>query len=1464
MVDPLSSSPLGDDYFARFDQPLASGDPLVPQAQPEDDMSFLEAVGDVARAPLAGLASAAEGFAEVGNILPGVDYDLEFNKGIFADSETGIGGFLQGTTQFLTGFIPAGGILSRVGAGASKARKIAQATRVRRLEQGVSASAKVKASQILERAARMSGKTSQYRRSMYGKAMAQGALADFLVFGEDEARLSNMLQEIPGLEENLLLEFLAQDDEDSALTSRLKAVLEGAGLGLAVEGVVNVLRGIGRRSKIVQRAKGEEEARRLLEANEAFIEESAEDALVGRQATESDSPIRSAIDEGVARAEAEGTDVVVQIDEEGAATFSQPQPIDPRVQELEAAAGAFEAKLVEKYGGLEFAKPRDRAKLRKMRHEAEDAARGEPLSNVELLERKAKDYEEELIVRRGSVENATKGERAYLTGLQNKAKRRGLTEGAAIDQPTPFGEETYRQKRPETQRVAESAQEAVAYGGVGPDRAAEIIRAADEAFESGEDLLDTRHEKIPGVMNLAMLGSDANRGFLRSYLNDFEIRNGVDEFGNPLPLEQIGKNPTANRPRGRGAKKSFLEAQAEESSGVYLERMLGRSPQEITAGLKRMAIGQRKISTMQAAAGKYIDSYLLDLDMLRLAAKGQDVVLPTGRKMTNAEFLKSQNLKSQDAAALAYQEAEEAFGELLRSFGSVRREGGRNLRAMGQRSAAVATPEFIEARLKAMGGRERILNNAEALAMMKKELGTSAMVQKLLHFDKKQRFYAMMNEVFVNNILSAPRTLTTNLFGNMGTAIYGPLETLLGAAVSKGARKIMGRDATLVAKEMQRATDELMQLAEQFGTAWAYGRKAWRQKDYILDAGQGTLDLPEFMQTAVNSENFGYVIGKELDPSKGLGLAVEKFGNVIRTPSRALMATDEFFKQWQYRSSVSSDLMFEGRIKKQEGEIDDIDLFVERELRAMTRRGQAFTQRNLQAQAMRIYRPDMERYKKATFPLDALQADRDAWVKKQMQSKDGVDRGEIAQRALEKARERTFTNDLDPDGGFLSSVGIAAQRLGTKHPWFRLFVPFIRTPMNILLYASRRTALPGVNKDLYGAAEYMYRTRLGSKNLDAVKTKMAQQLASKDARVQADAMGRMMSALGFSSLALGMVAANRITGAGPKDKRQRDLLAQTGWQPYSIKVGDTYLSYQKMDPFATMLGIFADIGDAGRYAPPEEQGELAKLMMGAVASVANNIQSKSYLQGLVQASGILTDPDVTVSKTTGRLASAFMVPAFVAAGRDLTDPQLREVRGPLDQIISRIPFLSDSLDPQRNILGEPVDKKTFSGAGRTAVDLSNIFLPTMINATTDDVVSQELAELGYPFDNPQRFKYSEDLSKITNDKGQSAYDRWMELTGTVKIGYGQRRNLRSAMRRLIQSNYYQRLPIEGVSELDVKSPRVQEIQNLLDRYRSAALRQMLTEFPELERTSRAQRLAKIASRRGQSPEAIRNQLFPLE
>ena len=576
------------------------------------------------------------------------------------------------------------------------------------------------------------------------------------------------------------------------------------------------------------------------------------------------------------------------------------------------------------------------------------------------------------------------------------------------------------------------------------------------------------------------------------------------------------------------------------------------------------------------------------------------------------------------------------------------------------------------------------------------------------------------------------------------------------------------------------------------------------------------------------------------------------------------MFTDEFFKQWNYRASVASDLLLEGRKKVKSGELKNLDEFVDKELSALTRRGQALTERNLQAEANKRYRPDDPQYQH-TLGFEEMQIDREQWIKKQMGDPEVLNRGAIADRALRKARERTFTNDLDPDNGFLSSLGTTMQTFGTKHPLFRLFVPFIRTPMNIFIYAGRRTALPVVNRDLIAAGEYLFKVSLGNKKADQLRSKLAQELTSQDDSVRAEAAGRMMSAIGFSTAFFGAAAAGNITGAGPKDKDQRSLMQQAGWQPYSIKVGDTYVSYSKLDPFATIAGIFADMFDAAKYADKSRQSELETLMTAAAVSLAHNVQSKSYLQGLVQATGIISDPEVSIPKTAGRLGAALTVPALVASFRDATDPNMLEVRGMTDQMIARIPLLGSAmLDPQRTVLGEPVDKKTFGGVEREFADVGGAFLPMVINRSTDDIVSAELAALAYPFSNPGEQKYGTLLTDHVNAKGQTAYDRWMELVGEVKLGYGTKRNVRQTLRRLIQSSAYQGLPKDGVDELDEDSPRVREINRVLRRFRAAALRQMLQEFPDVRAQARNKTVANQALRRGVGTDVVRNQLFPLE
>ena len=62
-----------------------------------------------------------------------------------------------------------------------------------------------------------------------------------------------------------------------------------------------------------------------------------------------------------------------------------------------------------------------------------------------------------------------------------------------------------------------------------------------------------------------------------------------------------------------------------------------------------------------------------------------------------------------------------------------------------------------------------------------------------------------------------------------------------------------------------------------------------------------------------------------------------------------------------------------------------------------------------------------------------------------------------------------------------------------------------------------------------------------------------------------------------------------ISGAGPTDPQQRAAMLANGWQPYSVKIGDTWYSYRRLDPFASILGPTADLVELasdGRIAEP--------------------------------------------------------------------------------------------------------------------------------------------------------------------------------------------------------------------------------------------------------------------------------------
>jgi hypothetical protein len=293
-----------------------------------------------------------------------------------------------------------------------------------------------------------------------------------------------------------------------------------------------------------------------------------------------------------------------------------------------------------------------------------------------------------------------------------------------------------------------------------------------------------------------------------------------------------------------------------------------------------------------------------------------------------------------------------------------------------------------------------------------------------------------------------------------------------------------------------------------------------------------------------------------------------------------------------------------------------------------------------------------------------------------------------------------------------------------------------------------------------------------------------------------------------------------------------------------------------MDPYASMLGIFGDMSDINRYAPPEMQEEVQALGFNTAIAIARNVGSKTYLQGVMDLAGLMENPERFVAKT-GRKFAAASVPYSGLMGQSIYavtgDETMREVRTVIDAMQAKIPFLSAGLDPQRNFMGERSERYMALGGRWT-----DWFLPIVHSTTSSDSINLEIAGLGHRFAPPSSVRYGTNMREMVGDSGQSAYDRWMELHQEVRIGG---RSLNQAMSRLIKSSRYTRMSPEGFG--DEGSPRVKAINSLLQDYRIKAERELFREFPDLSAHKRNKMISRRALRTGQSPESIRATLFPL-
>lgn len=356
---------------------------------------------------------------------------------------------------------------------------------------------------------------------------------------------------------------------------------------------------------------------------------------------------------------------------------------------------------------------------------------------------------------------------------------------------------------------------------------------------------------------------------------------------------------------------------------------------------------------------------------------------------------------------------------------------------------------------------------------------------------------------------------------------------------------------------------------------------------------------------AINKKNKGRVGGDAFSPAIG-----GWWGKVVRAPSfRMMMLADVMVKSFFTRIEVASQAH---QIARTEG---------------------------LSGQAM------------ATRIAELMKPGSIAWV-----------------RGLAQAKKITFQTNIGDGSSAVDSIDGLAKLLNKAksghHGWLakgvsHFVVPFVNTPTNIFKVGATMSPL-GTFLAIIDAGRALNQRRQG--NVEEANRLYSASRALDDLVNQTVAWGAVIA---ISQLIRPDDDDDKlpwITGTmqwKTTSKGERDIAYKVA-PPQSIRIGDRWYSYARLDPFATMLASIVDSMTVVNSDKPadEKWGTLAGQM-------ANNLKDKTFLQGLSDLFNAIQDPGRFGPKWAQNIATGF-VPNFVRQPLRAIDPNIRDSSTPKD------------------------------------------------------------------------------------------------------------------------------------------------------------------------------------------------------
>lgn len=399
----------------------------------------------------------------------------------------------------------------------------------------------------------------------------------------------------------------------------------------------------------------------------------------------------------------------------------------------------------------------------------------------------------------------------------------------------------------------------------------------------------------------------------------------------------------------------------------------------------------------------------------------------------------------------------------------------------------------------------------------------------------------------------------------------------------------------------------------------------------------------------------------------------------------------------------------------------------------------------------------------------------------------------LRDQAIQQAKYLTFTTPASE-----KSITDAMLKLRYRSYVGSFIMPFINTPANILSYSLERTPLAPLT---------------GRFRANMAKGGIYAQQATAQLGI-----GSM-----FLAIAADMYDEGTIVGRLSTDKEKREEQTRSGVLPYSIKMGDTHVQFNRIDPFGFLLGMGADTMDVIKAVSDNDHiVDPAEVMAGTALSLANTFLNKTYLQGAMGLVEAVSDPDRYAESYTAQFISSFTTPSISKDIRQIVDPDMRATKGWMDAIINRIPGLSDGLPPQVDVWGR---NRQYGGPLGVGYDFLS---PIRLQSENKEPIDQEMENLKDFIAMPSK-RVQVGNNEISLRDNLPAYSRYVQLAGNdyVHPVYGM--GAKDLLNSVVSGGHELSSQYAGLGDED----KGKFIRNVVTDYRKRARLQLFEEFPQL-------------------------------